>query len=79
MVAFITGESLLFPNALLDYMWRFNPEGAAVFHSIGGFQGYSCSRWARGRSLLRLDYYADAPGPGGLPSFSSRSIPAAIS
>ena len=39
MVAFIIGESLLFPNALLKYMWRFNPEGAVVFHSIGRISG----------------------------------------
>lgn len=39
IVAFIVGESLLFPNALLDYMWRFNPEGAALFHSIGRASG----------------------------------------
>jgi hypothetical protein len=39
IVAFITGESLLFPNRLLDYMWRFNPEGAALFHSVGRASG----------------------------------------
>lgn len=39
IIAFIIGESLLFPNALLDYMWRFNPEGAALFHSIGRVSG----------------------------------------
>ena len=39
IVAFIIGESLLFPDALLDYMWRFNPEGAALFHSIGRVSG----------------------------------------
>jgi len=39
IVAFIVGESLLFPNALLDYMWRLNPEGAALFHSIGRVSG----------------------------------------
>ena len=39
IVAFITGESLLFPNALLDYMWKFNPQGAALFHSIGRVSG----------------------------------------
>lgn len=39
IVAFIIGESLLFPNALLDYVWRFNPEGAALFHSIGRVSG----------------------------------------
>jgi hypothetical protein len=39
VIAFITGESLLFPNALLDRMWKFNPQGAALFHSIGGVSG----------------------------------------
>lgn len=39
IIAFVIGESLLFPNALLDYMWRFNPEGAALFHSIGRVSG----------------------------------------
>ena len=39
IVAFITGESLLFPNALLDNLWKFNPEGAALFHSIGRVSG----------------------------------------
>jgi hypothetical protein len=39
IIALITGESLLFPNALLDYMWKFNPQGAALFHSIGRTSG----------------------------------------
>jgi hypothetical protein len=39
IIAFITGESLLFPNALLDRMWKFNPQGAALFHSIGRISG----------------------------------------
>jgi hypothetical protein len=39
IVAFITGESLLFPNALLDYLWKFNPQGAALFRSIGRVSG----------------------------------------
>jgi sterol desaturase/sphingolipid hydroxylase (fatty acid hydroxylase superfamily) len=38
-IAFITGESLLFPNALLDKLWKFNPQGAALFHSIGRVSG----------------------------------------
>ena len=38
-IAFITGESLLFPNALLDKLWKFNPGGAVVFHSIGRVSG----------------------------------------
>ncbi|HSK46284.1 MAG TPA: hypothetical protein VLA83_20610 [Candidatus Binatia bacterium] len=39
IVALITGESLLFPNTLLDSLWKFNPEGAALFHSIGRVSG----------------------------------------
>src|SRR5579864_4605470 len=39
IIAFVTGESLLFPNALLDKLWKFNPEGAALFHSIGRVSG----------------------------------------
>lgn len=39
IIAFITGESLLFPNALLKRMWKFNPQGAALFHSIGRVSG----------------------------------------
>jgi xanthine/uracil permease len=39
IVAFITGESLVFPNTLLDNLWKFNPAGAALFHSIGRISG----------------------------------------
>ncbi|MGC2742520.1 MAG: hypothetical protein WA672_04980 [Candidatus Angelobacter sp.] len=39
IVAFITGESLLFPNTLLDHLWILNPEGATLFHSIGRVSG----------------------------------------
>lgn len=39
IVALITGESLLFPNTLLDNLWKINPEGAALFHSIGRASG----------------------------------------
>ena len=39
IVAFVVGESLLFPNTLLDSLWKFNPEGAALFHSIGRLSG----------------------------------------
>lgn len=39
IVAFVVGESLLFPNTLLDKLWGFNPEGAALFHSIGRLSG----------------------------------------
>jgi lysylphosphatidylglycerol synthetase-like protein (DUF2156 family) len=39
MIALVTGVSLLFPNALLDRMWKLNPEGAALFHSIGPVSG----------------------------------------
>jgi hypothetical protein len=39
IIAFITGESVLFPNAVLDKLWKLNPEGAALFHSIGRASG----------------------------------------
>ena len=39
VVAFVVGESLLFPNTLLDKLWKFNPAGAALFHSIGRLSG----------------------------------------
>jgi xanthine/uracil permease len=39
IVALVVGESLLFPNTLLDKLWKFNPEGAALFHSIGRLSG----------------------------------------
>ena len=39
VVAFVVGESLLFPNTLLDSLWKFNPEGAGLFHSIGRLSG----------------------------------------
>jgi len=39
IIAFVVGESLLFPNTLLDKLWKLNPEGAVLFHSIGRFSG----------------------------------------
>ena len=39
IISFVVGESLLFPNTLLDKLWKFNPEGAALFHSIGRLSG----------------------------------------
>src|SRR6476646_6955 len=39
IVAIVVGESLLYPNTLLDSLWKFNPEGAALFHSIGRLSG----------------------------------------
>jgi len=39
IIALVVGESLLFPNSLLDKLWKFNPEGAALFHSIGRLSG----------------------------------------
>jgi uncharacterized membrane protein (DUF2068 family) len=39
IVALVVGESLLFPNTLLDKLWKFNPAGAALFHSIGRLSG----------------------------------------
>jgi hypothetical protein len=39
ILACITGGSLLFPGPLLDRLWKFNPQGAALFHSIGRTSG----------------------------------------
>src|SRR5438309_2569979 len=35
IIALVVGESLLFPNTLLDKLWKLNPEGAVLFHAIG--------------------------------------------
>jgi hypothetical protein len=55
ILALITGESLLFPNALLDYMWRFNPQGAALFHSIGRVSGVFLLALGAGTFFAALD------------------------
>lgn len=39
IIAFIVGVNLLFPGPLLDRMWKFNPQGAALFHTIGRASG----------------------------------------
>jgi hypothetical protein len=39
IIAFVVGVSLLFPNRLLDRLWKLNPEGAILFHSIGPVSG----------------------------------------
>jgi len=38
-IATVVGISLLFPNPLLDQLWKLNPEGATLFHSIGRMSG----------------------------------------
>jgi hypothetical protein len=38
-IASVVGVSLLFPNRLLDMLWKLNPEGAILFHSIGPVSG----------------------------------------
>ena len=39
MIAAVVGVSLLFPNPLLDRLWKLNPEGAVLFRSIGRVSG----------------------------------------
>jgi hypothetical protein len=39
VIASVVGGSLLFPNRLLDQLWKLNPEGAVLFHSIGPVSG----------------------------------------
>jgi len=38
-IALAVGVSLLFPNRLLDPVWKLNPAGAALFRSIGRISG----------------------------------------
>jgi hypothetical protein len=38
-IALVVGESLLFPNPLLDRMWEFNEPAAAAFHGMGRISG----------------------------------------
>lgn len=39
VIASIVGVSLLFPSRLLETMWKLNPEGGILFHSIGALSG----------------------------------------
>lgn len=38
-IALVVGISLLFPNRLLDQLWKLYPEGSVLFHSIGRISG----------------------------------------
>jgi hypothetical protein len=56
-IALIVGVSLLFPNRILDLLWKLNPEGAVLFHSIGPVSGVfllalSVGTFAAARGLL---------------------------
>lgn len=39
VIASVVGVSLLFPNRLLDRLWKLNLEGSILFHSIGPVSG----------------------------------------
>jgi hypothetical protein len=57
LIASVVGVSLLFPNRLLDQMWKLNPEGAVLFHSIGPVSGVfllalAAGTFAAARGLL---------------------------
>jgi hypothetical protein len=56
-IASIVGISLLFPNRLLDLLWKLNPEGAVLFHSIAPVSGVfllglAAGTFAAARGLL---------------------------
>jgi hypothetical protein len=58
LIASVVGVSLLFPNRLLDRLWKLNPEGAVLFHSIGRISGVflialAVAILAAARDLLR--------------------------
>ena len=38
-IAAVVGTSLIFPNRLLDRLWKLNRPGAAVFHAVGRISG----------------------------------------
>jgi hypothetical protein len=57
LIASVVGVSLLFPNRLLDRLWKLNPEGAVLFHSIGPLSGIfllalAVATFASARGLL---------------------------
>lgn len=57
-IASVVGVSLLFPNRLLDRLWKLNPEGAVLFHSIGPISGVflialAVAIFVAARNLLR--------------------------
>jgi hypothetical protein len=58
LMAAVVAFSLLFPNPLLDRMWRLNPAGAAFFRSVGPISGafllgLGAAMLAAARGLLR--------------------------
>ena len=58
VIAILVGSSLLFPNPLVNSMWRLNQRGAAAFHAMGNPAGYGLiglgiATCAAGFGLLR--------------------------
>ena len=63
VMAMVAGVGLLFPNRLLDWLWKLNPEGAALFHSIGPVSGMfllalAAGAFAAARGLLHGERWA---------------------
>jgi hypothetical protein len=79
IVALITGESLVFPNTLLDNLWKFNPAGAALFHSIGRISGVFLLALGVATFFAELGLLRGRGCAGSLASPSSPSILVAIS
>jgi hypothetical protein len=58
VIAVVISVSLLFPNRLLDALWKLNPAGALFFHSIGPISGVfllvlGAATLASARGMLR--------------------------
>jgi uncharacterized membrane protein (DUF2068 family) len=58
VIACVVGLSLLFPNRLLDSLWKLNPAGAIFFRSIGPVSGVfllalGSAMFCAARGLLR--------------------------
>jgi hypothetical protein len=78
-IASIVGVSLLFPNRQLDLLWKLNPEGAVLFHSIGPASGVFLLALGAGTFVAARGLLAGRRWPGGFPWRSSPSMPAAMS
>lgn len=39
VIAVAVGISVLFPNPMMDRLWRLNPSGAIAFHAVGRISG----------------------------------------
>jgi hypothetical protein len=63
VIACVVGVSSLFPNPLMNYLWKLNPQGAELFRAIGKPAGVfllslAVGTLTAGRALLRGEKWA---------------------